>query len=77
MPANKPLTEPQYQALIKYRDGRAHNETALRIRENVYDNLRRKGLICRVSFLLSRITEDGEAALKAYEGRRRRGKEEG
>lgn len=58
------LTPAQRTALMKYADGQAHNETALKIRANVYDNLVKKGLVKRSYFLNSRITDAGREALK-------------
>lgn len=58
------LTQAQRKALALYADGDAKNETALRIRSNVYDNLVKKGLVKRTYFLQSRITDAGRAALK-------------
>jgi len=65
------LTVPQYQALKKYEDEQAHNETALRIRANVYDRLVKMGCLKRSYFLQSRITPEGRAALKAFEDRKK------
>lgn len=74
------LTKPQLAALQKYADGKAHNETALKIRDNVYCNLVKKGLVKRSVFLNSVITDKGRAALEdaamtvyggTYDGRRR------
>jgi hypothetical protein len=65
------LTEPQYLALKKYEDERAHNETALRIRANVYDRLVKMGFLKRSYMLQSRITPEGRAALKAFEDRKK------
>lgn len=65
------LTEPQYLALKKYEDEQAHNETALRIRANVYDRLVKMGFLKRSFFLQSRITPEGRAALKAFEDRKK------
>lgn len=61
------LTPAQRSALEKYADGHAHNETDLRIRSNVYDNLHKKGFVKRVYFLQSRITDAGRAALASME----------
>lgn len=63
------LTEPQYLALKKYEDEQAHNETALRIHETVYNGLTKKKLVQRSAFLMSRITPEGRAALAAHEER--------
>lgn len=74
------LTKPQLDALKKYADGKAHNETALKIRDNVYRNLVKKGLVKRSVFLNSVITDKGRAALEdaemtvyagTYDGRNR------
>lgn len=65
------LTEPQYLALKKYEDEQARNETALRIRANVYDRLVKMGFLKRSFFLNSRITPEGRAALKAFEDRKK------
>ncbi len=57
------LTPAQRKALSLYADGRARNETASRIHATVYDNLQKNGLIERVAFLMSRITDAGRDAL--------------
>ena len=64
------LTDPQYLALKKYEDEDAHNEKAMKINGRVYEMLAKKKLIKRASFLLSRITPEGRAALIEHEKKR-------
>lgn len=63
----KKITPAQAKALRLYSDGKAHNETALRLHATVYDNLVKQNLIARAYFLNSVITEKGIAALKQYD----------
>ncbi len=63
------ITKPQAHALAKWRHGKPENEKALKVRENVYDNLRKMGFLQTTSFLMRVITEDGQAALKEYEAK--------
>lgn len=64
----KKLTPLQVRALRRYETGREYNETALGIHGKVYENLRRMGYVRRTGCLVSRITDEGLAALKAEEG---------
>lgn len=59
------LTRAQRDALEKYADGNFHNERQLRIHATTYDSLVKKGLIKRVYFLQSAITQAGKDALNA------------
>lgn len=61
------LTDPQYLALKKYEDNLPRNETALKIRMNVYERLLALGLVTRCMSLHSRITPAGSSALEHFE----------
>lgn len=66
------LTKPQYIALAKWRDGKPQNETANRVRFDVYGRLRDNKMLETKSFLLRTITDKGLAALAAYETKDKR-----
>jgi hypothetical protein len=64
------LTKPQAVALAKWRDGKAQNDVWLRVRYNVFERLRKDGMLHRASHMAYVISPEGVKALAAYEDKK-------